>query len=331
MNHPTKISELKSNNVIIPDISVIIPVKNLNDINLADCLESLRKQDFHGCFEVITVGGGTIAQARNEGIKIANSDFIAFIDSDCIATENWVKRMHYYITFFHEAGGIGGISISPSNQDKLSRSIDAVYRSYIGSLGSTSLNNTKKTQIVKSLSTGNCIFRKNVLSKVNGFDERFLLNEDTDLSARLRENQYSLIQVPDSIVFHKRKKSFLDFARKFYRWGVSRSRSMLTDRRLIDYKVLSLLFLSLFNVFISLYNIQISIFILATYLLIIFFSSINTIFKHNRLLLIPTILLLYFIQHFSYLIGLFNGLIKGKYKPIIKNTQFEVLREVHTN
>jgi GT2 family glycosyltransferase len=45
-----------------------------------------------------------------------------------------------------------------------------------------------------------------VLIQVGGFDERYFMNEDTDLSNRIRAQNHELYVSPDPVVYHKRKK-----------------------------------------------------------------------------------------------------------------------------
>ncbi|MBA4317051.1 MAG: hypothetical protein C0412_01490 [Flavobacterium sp.] len=53
-----------------------------------------------------------------------------------------------------------------------------------------------------------CLFRTDALKKVGLFDERFFLyNEDTELCSRLIRNNYELIYVPASKLFHRITKS----------------------------------------------------------------------------------------------------------------------------
>ena len=98
---------------IYPLISVIIPVKDrAND--LSECLNSLQNLCWpKDKLEIIVIDDGSRdespliaeqagavvirnpeslgpAAARNKGAQIANGEFLAFIDSDCIAERNWL-------------------------------------------------------------------------------------------------------------------------------------------------------------------------------------------------------------------------------------------------
>ena len=98
----------------IPTITVIIPVKN-NPAGIALLLESLENQTLSkDQLEIIVINNGSTDHtkeivkqfpvklyiekrpgsyaARNLGIKKAKGRYIAFIDSDCLATPKWLEN-----------------------------------------------------------------------------------------------------------------------------------------------------------------------------------------------------------------------------------------------
>lgn len=97
------------------------------------------------------------AKARNEGIKIANGDFIVIMDDDCIPEKDWLKKL-----------------LSPFADKRIGMS--------------TSYN------IWGGTSTA---YRKSALKKSGLFDERFPYpyREDTDLVFRVLDAGYKTVQV----------------------------------------------------------------------------------------------------------------------------------------
>lgn len=99
-------------------VSVIIPVYNVKDY-LNECLDSIRQQTYKnievlmiddgstdGCdtvcddymkndarFFAIHKKNGGVASARNEGLRIANGEFIVFVDSDDSVESNYIETM----------------------------------------------------------------------------------------------------------------------------------------------------------------------------------------------------------------------------------------------
>jgi len=101
-----------------PRISVVIAT--YNDAKALDrCLESLRHQTFRD-FETIVVNDGStdnvgevvkkhdvrfvsypenhgVSYARNKGIENANGRYLAFIDSDAVATDHWLEEISKHL------------------------------------------------------------------------------------------------------------------------------------------------------------------------------------------------------------------------------------------
>lgn len=104
----------------LPKISIVIPVYNVEKY-ISDCLESVLKQTF-GDFEVIAVDDGStdvsgrildefaakdsrvvpvhkpnagVAAARNTGIEKARGEWIYFIDSDDMISEDYLEGLYH--------------------------------------------------------------------------------------------------------------------------------------------------------------------------------------------------------------------------------------------
>jgi glycosyltransferase involved in cell wall biosynthesis len=203
-----------SKNSEVFSVSVVIPMYNAA-LTIFNTLESVRNQEFDGDIEIIIINDGSIdnsldlvtkykndhkelniriinkanggvSSARNVGIKIANSEFVALLDSDDEWLGNKLKIiMPYFINMEIDCVGssrdVRLLKCGFKTIKRLTRIYphDLVFRS--------------------NLVTPAIVFRKSIVGKIGLFNEELFYGEDYEYWLRIAQN-CSFYVIPDSLV-----------------------------------------------------------------------------------------------------------------------------------
>ena len=177
--------------------SIIIPTYNEEDY-LPVLLDSIKEQDFddyevivadanstdrtreiaeeYGC---IVVEGGLPGVGRNNGAKVAQGEYLLFLDSDLQLTEDYLRDVLYEIQI--EKAGIAITQMKPMSnkvQDKLFHDFANYFM--IG------------VEKIKPHGAGcyGIIAKRELHEKCGGFDESLTFGEDTDYIERLAKEEH---------------------------------------------------------------------------------------------------------------------------------------------
>jgi glycosyltransferase involved in cell wall biosynthesis len=195
---------------LLPYVSIVIPVFN-EECYLSSCLTSLMLLSYpRDRREILLIDNGStdrtleIAQGfsdvsiyvkenakvgavRNYGVHKAKGSLIVFLDSDCVVAQEW-------LTF-----GVCKLINSPSSviggQYLLRDDPSWLEKYWI----LTSSNPT----VTQNFLVGGCIFiTKDIFQNVGGFDEYLNAGEDSDLTVRLRKENFNVEIDPSLSVIH---------------------------------------------------------------------------------------------------------------------------------
>lgn len=220
-----------------PKVSIVLPVFN-GEKTLVACLDSLMALDFpKEDLEIIVVDNNSTdatkeiiqrypvcyvfeankgrGYARNAGVKNANGEFIAFIDADCIATENWLKVLYERINRDDNLAACGGEIFAFKKETIFERYLEdeGILCQRIGYEGR---NKWDFSRIV----TANAIFRKRAIKEAGGFDDDLVTSEDTDISWRICFlGRYAFDYAPEAVVYHQHIPTFLEFCKHHFEYG----------------------------------------------------------------------------------------------------------------
>jgi glycosyltransferase involved in cell wall biosynthesis len=124
------------------------------------------------------------AAARNRGWRIAQAQVIAFTDDDTVPSPAWL------------ANGLAGFADG----------VDAICGRIEMPLPATPTDYQRDARLLETAEfvTANCFCRKEILERLEGFDERFTSpwREDSDLHFRLLDMNARIAHAPEALVVH---------------------------------------------------------------------------------------------------------------------------------
>jgi len=224
----------------VPTVSVVIPVKD-RAAELRACLTSLQRIDYsRDRLEIVVVDDGSSdetpdvarelgaqlvtsgaiaggpALARNQGARVASGEILAFIDSDCIASERWLMEL-LPIFAETEVAAVGGLVDGMYDGSALDRyeaamsSLNLGGREMSGSAGNDTFY----------LPSCNLLVRKDAFMAAGGFRPELQVGEDVDLTWRLRNAGWKIVYTPQGAVLHAHRSKLWPFMKRRFDYGTS--------------------------------------------------------------------------------------------------------------
>jgi glycosyltransferase involved in cell wall biosynthesis len=250
-------------------VSVIIPTYNRKDA-IFECLQSLALQeDDTPKFEVIVVDDGSDddtfnylvsgsnkfpfqlkvilssrvgpGYARNLGVSYARGDILLFIDSDCRAFCNWVKRLSMYV-LRNRGVVVGGPVFASPRANSLAKAVTYITHTWIGGLG-------RRWRIfglipgyrLRGMNFG---ILSNLFHSEGGF-KGLWYGEDTEFSERLNSKGYEIRNYEEAKIIHYEQRTIYLYGLESMAKG--RTVSKLLIHRVIPFRLLYIIPLALFG------------------------------------------------------------------------------------
>jgi GT2 family glycosyltransferase len=162
------------------------------------------------------------AGGMNSGIKHARGKYIATLNNDVVVDPDWLNRP---IELLESDTTIGIISCRQMVYNE-SDIIDVLYSAPTPHLLPKPVGSNKKysahpefhtEKVVFGASGASVIYRKQLLARYGGFDERFFAyHEESDLQTRAHRDGWKCVYVPSAIVYHMGSRSFGKLSRTFH-------------------------------------------------------------------------------------------------------------------
>jgi glycosyltransferase involved in cell wall biosynthesis len=325
-----------------PKVSVILAVKN-EERTIGHAIESVLKIDYPN-YEVIVVDGGsedqtvtvmknhnvkviqvkdsTPGQGRNVGVVNSSSSVVAFIDGDCyVKSKDWLRNSVDLLRQ-RNIGGVGGPVIPFSEASYMSKALMDVLSTLLANAGSAQFARYGKLREVKSISSCNAVYRREVIERTGLFAEDLRFCEDADLNYRIRESGYRLVYSPEVVVEHDWKvHSFTSLFRYIFRYGVGRAVAGKKHPYLFSslhaVPSLALFLISFFFLLSFTFGgifVYAALLLVSSYCALAFISALFAAYRSRDTKMVLVSLVAYVLVHMGYAIGFILGLFRRDVK-----------------
>lgn len=151
-------------------------------------------------------GRVNIAAKRNLGARLAEVEFLAFIDSDAFPIDGWLDNAQRHLDSNPDLGAVGGPNLAPPDQGLGARLVAAALRSVFVSGKWTFRKLIRPMRFVDDMPSCNLIVRRDAYLALGGMNENLFTGEDMEFCARLRESGRKILYVPDVQVYHENRR-----------------------------------------------------------------------------------------------------------------------------
>lgn len=330
-----------------PLISVIIPVKEINDYLRTETVPALLKQTFKD-FEIIILpdkkSNETFAKTkiypswpktgpadkRDIGARLAKGEFLAFLDDDSYPESHWLENA---LNIFEKESDkkliavVCGPSLTPANDNILRKASGYVWSSWLGSGGAGTYRcDIERQREVDDFPSVNFIVKKKDFEKLGGFDSKFWPGEDTklchDIVYKLGKK---IIYSPKILVYHHRREIFGKHLMQISRYAIHRGHfarilpqtSFRLGYFMPTFFVIGLVsgfFLSFVNPIFKLIYLS----VLVVYVLALFQASYRVFIKEKSIVISLLVIPAIFVTHLYYGILFIRGYFTPKLKSVYK-------------
>ena len=241
------------------EVSIIVITHNRCQL-LEKCIQSLLHQKTDIPYEIIIIDNDSTdntketvekydvkylfvsheisKRPRNQGVKVAQGDIVAYIDDDATADYNWVQNIFKAISS-GSADAVGGKILDSSKG--------------VSSMAHHAMEFGKFTHdnegLLRNIPTVNAAYKKEIFESEK-FDDKLFVGEDPDFNWRLIKKGYVLKYNPEIVVFHDSSINIRKLITKKYKQGhwffIVRNKNPDIPLQFVKNKYLLLLMLPLY-------------------------------------------------------------------------------------
>ncbi|HLC58162.1 MAG TPA: glycosyltransferase [Candidatus Nanoarchaeia archaeon] len=304
---------------IAPKFSIVIA---LAPDRGAEVLKSLENVDYDKKkMEIIIKKGLNPSENRNNGVRDARGEIIAFIDDDAVVDKHIFTNADEFFNKHPETDMVGGPQLTPEDDGFFAKTSGLVLQNYFGTSGMSYRYKQGKEMLDADetyLTSANCFIKRESFLKTTGFSPLLFPGEDPEFFTRIKKEGLRLAYSPELVVYHRRRANLKGFLRQFYKYGKVRCLKERLNKERVNFIFLAPMFF-VFYIFagglLGLIVHNLFLMPILLYLLIDFIVSL-WVGLNNGVHRIPLLFVLFFLLHVSYglgMIGYFlNKAFKGK-------------------
>ena len=327
-----------------PNVSILIPMRNEASY-IGNCLESILATTYplkhleiiildanstddskqivadystkHPNIKLIDNPGLIVSKGLNIGIKQASGEIIIRMDAHAIYDKHYITES-VELLLTSDAKNVGGV-VKPIGQGYVGKAIALALRSKFG-VGDAKYRYATKEQYVDTIWCG-CWYKK-VLEKLGGFDEQWIVNQDSELNNRILKSGGKLLISPKIKCDYFVRDSLGKLAKQYFRYGYARVNTILQyPQQLRLRQIIPPVFLILFiiTLILCLWTCWPFTLLNGIYLLVSITFSVSLSITHHGLKLLPILPIIFAIIHFCWSSGFLLRLFSYIFNPTTKN------------
>ena len=221
-------------------VSVIIPVYN-DPVGIDKCLKALVEQTWpRDAYEIIVADNRSTDEtqciiqnyakkypdlvrivvekeiqssyaARNKALRAARGEILAFTDSDCVPTQNWIEAGVKALQRHRATCGGGHIEFFfKAEQPNIYEYFDSIRK----------LNQKSYIENAGFAATANFFVCRKLFSRYGGFRHELISGGDYEFGRRLTQNGEKLIYIFEAVVRHPARATFSEIWKKSKRVAI---------------------------------------------------------------------------------------------------------------
>ena len=167
-----------------------------------------------------------IGAARKQLVERASSEWVVFLDADCVPPNYWLEQLLKKAKGCQEVddhfAGCGAGHHLPENNEFQVAANSLLKNTALHGFSAQSFDGKDIGRFVDHLPTTNAIFLKSALMSVGNFRSDFSkVGEDLDLGLRLTENGHNLYRFAEPAIVNDCAASKAEWAKRMFRFGTA--------------------------------------------------------------------------------------------------------------